>query len=881
MTIHEIPLESVRRLGSTQELVENALDATATSIVIEASPDLVSHIQVKDNGYGINPSDRPLMARQHCTSKLTSFDDLVEGVTTLGFRGEALASLAAVSGGFTITTRVRSETIAVACEIACDGSLKAITPVSAPIGCTIRIVDLFANFPVRKTSLEKGAAKYLAQIRPLLLSYYLTHPETRFQFKLVAPPQANKGKKKIDTKFDIIYAASSTKEQAVIKAFGAESSRNGQWVKHGDEASEAGVEIFCVKPDADSASVSKKGVCLAYQNRPLSITRSRGLAHSIYGAYKKRVKAAFAARSAAAPTEPFLFLNIVSSVGKVDVNIEPAKDDVLFENTEKMMSYLEDCFEHVYSDAAGDKQSGDDTIRGNTNGSEMAEEFTSRQVLPRALILGTVSTAGRHQVLENRPRELASSPPIKIISHAPIVDTTRKTLAGKESLNGSDRSDNLRQDKPSPYPDQAGCDSTSPSPSQQEQPKGSDWSFNMYGSGVDVDDDEFVDIEDALRESERREAARDEDIRGDASIANPWTISKMNARVSNQSQLQASDPIPISANTVNTPKGLEAHQQSRVVESRSPTAIQPDTPPTSMSMSSAPITRMPGNDRSWFPRFGSNSGKSSPNGRHPGDSRSQPRTLSEDTSLSTRIRRIRSVKNTRSQAGPIDSWVSSSRSHEVDTAEDEVDELQTHSPPTVFFGKPDLRTSAGRGDGGRGLFHSAADRVRQRDRLRAQMDELEEDDVSFSEDDEPYNGNYLPQNGHSNTKPTTIGLPLDQGSLKLPKGPTESKALTSAKNREGGNIAVTPAFLAAAVPHIDLQRLRFRSHLVEESFYDDEYDSRGADISNSEFKTLFFSFVRRYIASANYGDDAALELLQRDLIGQKEFNVTFRNLADT
>ena len=123
MSIQALPETAVRAIGASQvltdpsavvkELVDNALDARATSIAVEIHANTLDVIQVRDNGHGIPPQDRPLVARRYCTSKLTDADDLASiGGSSLGFRGEALTSAAEMSGGMTVSTRVEGEQVA-------------------------------------------------------------------------------------------------------------------------------------------------------------------------------------------------------------------------------------------------------------------------------------------------------------------------------------------------------------------------------------------------------------------------------------------------------------------------------------------------------------------------------------------------------------------------------------------------------------------------------------------------------------------------------------------------------------------------------------------------------------------------------------------------
>jgi DNA mismatch repair protein MutL len=96
--------------SATKELVDNALDAHASSVSVEVSPNTLDVIQVRDNGHGIPPNDRELLGGKHCTSKIRKFEDVNE-VNTLGFRGEALHALAAIAGKVRCETRCEGEMV--------------------------------------------------------------------------------------------------------------------------------------------------------------------------------------------------------------------------------------------------------------------------------------------------------------------------------------------------------------------------------------------------------------------------------------------------------------------------------------------------------------------------------------------------------------------------------------------------------------------------------------------------------------------------------------------------------------------------------------------------------------------------------------------------
>ena len=135
MPIAPLSDSTVRAIGSSlvlhdacavvKELIDNALDATATSIVVEVSLDTLSVIQVKDNGHGIGVEDRQLICKRGCTSKIRTMEDLEKlGGSSLGFRGEALASVAELSEAVSLTTRIDGEIVGTTLKFGRDGTLQ-------------------------------------------------------------------------------------------------------------------------------------------------------------------------------------------------------------------------------------------------------------------------------------------------------------------------------------------------------------------------------------------------------------------------------------------------------------------------------------------------------------------------------------------------------------------------------------------------------------------------------------------------------------------------------------------------------------------------------------------------------------------------------------
>lgn len=140
MPIEALPPSTVRAIGSTsvisdpcsvvKELLDNALDASATSVFIEISQNTVDLIQVKDNGHGIPVGDHAFVCKRAYTSKIQTVDDLRKlGGSSLGFRGEALASAAEVSGSVHVITRIDTQPVGSLLKYGRDGDLIKYFPI--------------------------------------------------------------------------------------------------------------------------------------------------------------------------------------------------------------------------------------------------------------------------------------------------------------------------------------------------------------------------------------------------------------------------------------------------------------------------------------------------------------------------------------------------------------------------------------------------------------------------------------------------------------------------------------------------------------------------------------------------------------------------------
>ncbi|XP_010522786.1 PREDICTED: DNA mismatch repair protein PMS1 [Tarenaya hassleriana] len=164
--------------SAVKELVENSLDADATSIEINLKDYGEEYFQVIDNGCGISPNNFKVLALRHHTSKLEDFPDL-QNLTTFGFRGEALSSLCAM-GNLTVETRTKNESVATHLTYDRSGLLIDEKKTARQIGTTVTVKKLFSNLPVRSKEFSRNIRKEYGKLVSLLNAYALIAKEVRF-----------------------------------------------------------------------------------------------------------------------------------------------------------------------------------------------------------------------------------------------------------------------------------------------------------------------------------------------------------------------------------------------------------------------------------------------------------------------------------------------------------------------------------------------------------------------------------------------------------------------------------------------------------------------------------------------------------------------------
>jgi DNA mismatch repair protein MutL len=331
--------EVVERPASVvKELLENALDAGATRIKITVEAGGKKLIQITDNGCGMVRDDAMLAFERHATSKIKNAEDLLS-VATLGFRGEALPSIASVS-------RLRLETCAAQSGAPASGTIIEINggkmarveEAGLPEGTSITVRDLFFNIPARKKFL-KAESTELSHIASLVTHYALAHPEKHFELHsmtnamLIAPPVAGYservyqvfGKETLDQL--IAVAAKQSLEHVGLPQpppWRREASEDlqpadpGQMRLHG----------FVSKPEIQK--LNRNSIYVFVNGR---LIRDRLVQHALTEAYRNIIPPS---------VFPVVLLFLEMPPGEVDVNVHPSKTEVRFRQSTAMHDFVRD-----------------------------------------------------------------------------------------------------------------------------------------------------------------------------------------------------------------------------------------------------------------------------------------------------------------------------------------------------------------------------------------------------------------------------------------------------------------------------------------------------------------------------------------------------------
>lgn len=305
--------EVVQRPASVvKELLENAIDAGADNVTLVIKDAGKTLVQVIDNGKGMTTTDARLCFERHATSKIKSADDLFN-LHTKGFRGEALASIAAIAH---VELKTRTEAAEVGTAITIEGSeVVSQEVVVTPKGTTISVKNLFYNIPARRNFLKSNTV----ETRHIIDEFHrvaLAHPQVSFVM--------------LNNGADVFNLAASNSRQRIVNIFGTKT--NEKLVPVEEETDILKVSGFVLKPEF--AKKSRGEQFFFVNNR---FIKSSYLHHAVKSAFEGLLKDG---------TNPGYFLFLEVDTHSIDINIHPTKTEIKFDDEHAMYAMLRATVKH-------------------------------------------------------------------------------------------------------------------------------------------------------------------------------------------------------------------------------------------------------------------------------------------------------------------------------------------------------------------------------------------------------------------------------------------------------------------------------------------------------------------------------------------------------
>ena len=289
-----------RPANALKEILENSIDAGATEINVELAQGGIKLIRVSDNGVGIHADDLPLALSRHATSKIACLNDL-EHVTSMGFRGEGLASIASVSR-LSLTSRQKHNDYAAMIR-AVDGTLSDVSAASHPVGTTVEVADLFFNTPARRKFLKTEATEY-AHCATVVERLALAYPHIAFSLKRDGKTVFHYPSQTLAQRISVIVG-----EEFVVAALPVDNTHNTLRL-HG----------MVAKPTFTKGKIEKQYCFINHR-----FVRDKVMQHAVKQAYRDVLHQQLAPAYV-------LFLELPPEA--VDVNVHPTKAEVRFRDSQ-------------------------------------------------------------------------------------------------------------------------------------------------------------------------------------------------------------------------------------------------------------------------------------------------------------------------------------------------------------------------------------------------------------------------------------------------------------------------------------------------------------------------------------------------------------------
>ncbi len=357
-TIKAIEGRSVHQIQSGQvivdlnsvvkELVENSLDAGATSIEVRFKNQGLDSVEVQDNGKGIAPEDFDTVALKHHTSKLSSYEDLAS-LDTFGFRGEALSSLCALSKFHVLTARVEDGAVGKSLDFEVSGKLKSTTVASAQKGTTVTVDELFYNLPVRWKELEKNVKREYGKVLSLLYAYACISVGVRFSVSNQMP----KGKKVVafstksntTTKENIVNVFGSKTLLALTKldlhldiepSRGPNTQGARNWATQAtDRSMEVQIQGHISRPVFGEGRQAPDRQMFFVNSRPCQLPQVSKAINEVYKSFN-------------VTQSPFIFANLIMDTNAYDVNVSPDKRTIMLHDQTALLESLKTALTEMF-----------------------------------------------------------------------------------------------------------------------------------------------------------------------------------------------------------------------------------------------------------------------------------------------------------------------------------------------------------------------------------------------------------------------------------------------------------------------------------------------------------------------------------------------------
>lgn len=300
--------EVIERPASVvKELVENSVDAGAKIVSIDVNNEC-RDIRVADNGSGIHPDDIVLAFSKHATSKIQNDEDLFN-IHTLGFRGEALASIISISK---LTCTTRTKDFETGTKVKCENSEVSKVETGCAIGTIMDIKDLFYNIPARLKFLKSSNTEF-SYIQEIVQSIALSHPEVSFELK-------KQGKTVFKT------TGQNNLVQTVKEIFSSDVANSLKKVLKTDSTDGLKISGYVSTPDFTRSS--KKNYHIYINSRTVKCPVFQKAIDTVYKHLTSNSK------------YPFVVLNLEIPPSDVDVNVHPTKKEVRYKNTNQIFNFI-------------------------------------------------------------------------------------------------------------------------------------------------------------------------------------------------------------------------------------------------------------------------------------------------------------------------------------------------------------------------------------------------------------------------------------------------------------------------------------------------------------------------------------------------------------